>query len=44
MILGHVLQAKCLVVGDVIKFSLQCAVLCGVLVCVTRHAISVWQF
>ena len=28
------LQAKCLVVGDVNKFSLQCAMLCGVLICV----------
>ena len=35
MILGHVLQAKCLVVGYVNKFSLQCAMLCGVLICVT---------
>ena len=24
-------------------FSSQCAMLCGVLICVTRHAISVWQ-
>ena len=28
------LQAKCLVVGDDIEFSLQCAMSCGVLICV----------
>ena len=32
---NDVFHAKWLVVGDVIKFSLQCAMLCGVLICVT---------
>ena len=35
-------QAKWLVIGDVIKFSLQCAMLCGVLICVID--MFVWVF
>ena len=31
---SNVFQAKWLVVGDIIKFSLQWAMLCGVLICV----------
>ena len=32
---NDVFREKWLVGGDVIQFSLQCAMLCGVLICVT---------